>query len=164
MTCHCTQSCLSHALCLSCRYVAKPHLLEDFFKQGFAQCLLQVLSPSIFPFVMMNWLCLSRFPITFTLLVIIIFINILLSLTSPSTASFVACSTQFVYIMFLRSHISVASSSFLLYLPIVHVSLLYNRILQKYIFIFFFFFLWSYTQMFVGKKCLFFLKSSFCKF
>lgn len=160
-TCHCSHSCLLLALFLSCWYEAKTNLLEEISWQGFTQDFLMIFIPSIFPPVMtmMNLWC----PISFILLVIIIrvFIIILLPLTSSNTSSFVACSIHFISIILLCSHISFASTLSLLYLPIIHASQLYNIILPMYIFIFFFFFLCSYSQMFVSKKCLYFLKTLF---
>lgn len=80
-----------------------------------------------FFFLVMNWLCLSECPISFIFLFIVAFIIVFLLLTSFSTALFALCFIYLVPIILLHTHISIASNP---YLPIVHVSQLYNSILQ----------------------------------
>lgn len=85
--------------------------LDDFFKEGFTRFFSRSFNVYFF-FMMMvtNWLCFSRCSISLIFLLIVAFITVFYSLSSPSTDLFDLCSIRIVSIILLFSHIFIASS------------------------------------------------------
>lgn len=127
-----SHSCLSHVVLLSCRYELKPIQWKISSKKDLCGLFL-VLLPFIFASIMMvkNSLCLSRCPSSLIFLFVIAFRIVLLSLTSSDIASLDLSSIQLVPVILRHIHISIASSLFSSYIPIVHVSEPHNRILHS---------------------------------
>lgn len=111
--------------------------MEDFFEKGFIRSFFSSFTVyfSVHDMVM-NWLFLNistsiQSSINFILLLIIAFSIVLFSSASSNIASFVSCSIQLVFVIFLLCHISITTSLSLSYLPIIYISQSYKRIHQK---------------------------------
>lgn len=90
--------------------------------------------PIIFPFKMFvtKSLCLNECPISFTFFFIITVIMFLSSPIYCKMTSFLFSSVHLVLVVFLQTHVSIASNLSFSYFLRVHVSQTYNKTLQKY--------------------------------